>query len=265
MYSNLIDASIPFINLKEGEYGITVACSLFLIAFYAVLRMMRPEIKTRAWILSLASSSTMSICGIIYTIRFFNHLNSFGFQNVENFVVSDDDFSRSICIFFKAFLVIDIIIGMIDYRSQVQILSGWLHHFFYAGFLSWILSSNISVGFALVTPLEFPTLFLSLGSVFPSLRTDMAFGLVFLVTRIIYHSFVLWLFIGFQRVTLWPTILGLGILHWFWFFGWVKSMNKKRRGLKNKVDAEPIIESNSISEDHKVQMKQFLSNETKQD
>jgi len=258
--SSFIEASTPFVNLREGEFGVAIISAVVLVLFYGILRSIKSELRARSWILSLASSLTMSICGVIYSVKFFNQIYYSGMHNLEIFVISDDELSRTICIFFKVFLFIDIIIGMLDYKSQVQFLSGWFHHIFYAGFLSWILTRNLSVGFALVTPLEFPTFLLALGTVFPSLRTDLSFGIVFFTTRILYHGFVIYLFYQFETVMLWPTILALWGLHWHWFLGWMRSMNKKRKIAKSKSNevSSPIM-------DERTHMKQLLSNETKQE
>jgi len=54
------------------------------------------------------------------------------------------------------------------YPSQVQLLSGWVHHIFYLGVLSWALSSHFTLGFCLFS---YPSLLPSLPPSFPTTGT----------------------------------------------------------------------------------------------
>ncbi len=67
-----------------------------------------------------------------------------------------------------------------------------VHHIFYSGFLSHALVKGYTVSFAFTLLMESSSILLSGGRLFPVLRRDLLFGLLFFAFRLVYHAFLLW-------------------------------------------------------------------------
>jgi hypothetical protein len=78
---------------------------------------------------------------------------------------------------------------MLDYRSEIGLLSGWMHHTVYVLILSWVVRSGCTAGFMVFSPAELPTFILALGSVHKPWRLDLPMGLTFFATRIVYFTY----------------------------------------------------------------------------
>ena len=126
-----------------------------------------------------------------------------------------------------------------------------MHHIFYCGFLFHSLVKGYTVSFAYTLLMESSSILLSGGSIFKSLRNDMAFGFLFFLFRILYHGFLLYKIytIPNPRVIIWPPVLGVWVLHWYWFSGWIKQQNKRRKirtDITDKIHS-PSAVSNGVS------------------
>ena len=110
-------------------------------------------------------------------------------------------------------------------------VEGWFHHSCYLGFFGWLRFSGWSVGIMTTLPLEIPTIILATGRVFPSLRQDVLFGVSFLLTRIVYHSFLLFRWYNMENppATLWPYPAAILVLHVYWFRLWIMGQAKRMR------------------------------------
>ena len=89
---------------------------------------------------------------------------------------------------------------------------------------------------------EIPTFLLALGSIFPSCRTDIGFGLTFLIFRILFHGYLLCFQIYFGVHLFAVTITAMSmLLHLFWFYGWATKYGKKMLGFaRKKADAKKL-------------------------
>lgn len=67
-----------------------------------------------------------------------------------------------------------------------------VHHAFYSCFLSHSLVKGYTISFAYTLLMESSSILLSGGRLFPFLRQDLLFGLLFFAFRIVYHTFMLW-------------------------------------------------------------------------
>ena len=91
-------------------------------------------------------------------------------------------------------------------------------------------------GFTLCMIEEIPTFLLALGSIFPSCRTDIGFGITFFIFRVLYHGYVLCfqIYFGVHMFAVTITFFSM-LLHVFWFYGWASKYGKKLlSGGKNK-------------------------------
>ncbi len=147
-------------------------------------------------------------------------------------LLTQDDVSVLLSLWFGLACVWDIVIGLVFYRSQIGFLTGWVHHIVYVwmmigcttGYGIFVTSVVYSPNFVLVLVEELPTFLLALGSIFPSLRTDLGFGVTFFALRLVYHVFMFYFTIRFYTLTRIPTVMfSLTLaMHLQWFSGWVK-------------------------------------------
>lgn len=78
---------------------------------------------------------------------------------------------------------------------------------------------------------EFPTFILALGTVVPSLRNDLGFGLSFLATRVMYHGWLTAKTLMLKNPPYevrWCVVLPM-ILHVWWFHAWCKGQMKRMK------------------------------------
>ncbi|KAJ6500742.1 hypothetical protein C8R45DRAFT_978967 [Mycena sanguinolenta] len=95
------------------------------------------------------------------------------------------------CRAFQGCLLADLIVGCKYYRSSVTICWGWVHHTLYIVLIQFLLRRQWGHLFCLALLMELPTAHLSLSFLHPRLRHDWLFCASFLVTRIIFHLFLL--------------------------------------------------------------------------
>ncbi|NBO99354.1 MAG: hypothetical protein EBU90_04400 [Proteobacteria bacterium] len=79
---------------------------------------------------------------------------------------------------------------------------------------------------------ELPTVFLSIGSYNQRYRKDYTFGITFLLTRILFHAFLIYK--TYQNGSLLVSGLALLVLtlHTYWFYGWLKKYYWKTQNRK---------------------------------
>lgn len=103
--------------------------------------------------------------------------------------------------------------------------------------LAWALWDNFTVAFCAFLPLELPSFVLALGTIYPEYRSDIGFGATFFITRLGYHSLLLFFLLSLKnpRLTIWPIAAFALLVHAYWFSCWVRSYtsHKAKKGLKS--------------------------------
>ncbi|KAI6162808.1 hypothetical protein EDD17DRAFT_1572556, partial [Pisolithus thermaeus] len=155
------------------------------------------------------------------------------------------------CRFFQAYLIADIVLGLLHYQSKVNWLTGWVHHSVYVLVIEYAVCVNWSHIFCLCATMEIPTLVLAIATISPNLRSDVLFATTFFLTSIVLPVRLgLSFFLQRARVTggsMGPGILMARIfpLYAFWFSGCVKSFVKQsQQGKKKKRVADgngPVV------------------------
>lgn len=188
--------------------------------------------KQRAFILSLKSSILLFIFSLFFNYKLCNsNYDSESYmQNISN---EDQIFSNIVIAFFTSYLISDITIGYFNYHKFMLPISGYIHHFSY-------LVLNIISCYINVFPIyilflfeELPTILLSFGSYDENYRNDMTFGVVFFLTRILYHIFLLYVFRN-NFIVLFFGLLVLP-LHLWWFKGWINKYLKPLVSVKKTL------------------------------
>lgn len=148
--------------------------------------------------------------------------------------------------------------GVIYYRSKINLLTGWIHHTIYTvivGYTSYMGWSHLFTLCAVMevkfqfswfpfarlenaNMIQVPTFILAIASLNPRFRSDIIFALSFFATRIVLHVFLCASMVV-SRHTITNDSYGPGILmacifplHAFWFYGCLKGFVKRAKSAK---------------------------------
>lgn len=187
--------------------------------------------KRLSWGISLVNSFVMSVMGLVYISQKLPTIHAALITGTggEELLHSVDDVSSLVCLFFALVNVADLIFGALCYPEHLGVMTAVVHHPFYVWVMITATTGNglffkmtpFASGFLFASVQEIPTFLLSLGSMFPSLRTDMGFGLSFFLLRICYNFGLIY----YTRVLNLPiasTIIpSLSFaMHVYWFYPW---------------------------------------------
>lgn len=253
----------PYVNIPQHELKIVGAAFLFHFVTYMCIRVLTTTTaKSRSYIITFTTSIFLSTVGAYFSRLYWNHFfDGKQIHELESFVFSDHEVARYLTLFFQVSLFLDIAVGLIDYRDQIQLLSGYFHHIFYIAFISWILKNQCTIAFTIMLILELPTFVFSLGNINSNWRQDKLFGLTFCLTRILYHGVMLHQYYQFSW-TLWPVITLLWALHWHWFINWCSSQFfRGKKEIKKEQSNESVKQQTTNVNTERQQKRNELSME----
>ncbi len=160
-----------------------------LLAGYLLVLFTTPAASSqrqRAWILTFLSSGIMALGSLRYLAAFAIDAS----MNIATLPMQLSDFDVQMCAFFIAYLVLDLVVGLVHYRQYLNPLSGWIHHIGYMVLLTHLLKRGLTALFCLSAIMEVPTFCLSLGHLWKPMRHDLVFGFSFFLTRVVFHGFL---------------------------------------------------------------------------
>ncbi|KAI8142977.1 hypothetical protein BJV82DRAFT_612984 [Fennellomyces sp. T-0311] len=203
-----------------------ISSFLFLIAWYALWHFggYAQSERQRAFTVTLLTSIVMTLCSIPI-------LYQASIEGYSSLMVpySDTTFTLAATCFFITSLVTDLAVGTCFYRAKINLLTGWIHHTFYTVLLVIAVRHHYTRLFVAMCILELPTVWLSIGSVFPSLRRDHLFAALYVPTRIGFHLFMVVVSWPFQSEA--TAALALVYpLHLYWFYGFIMQQKRIRKG-----------------------------------
>lgn len=204
---------------------------LALIVAYHVFAPLCSTVKQRSWILTTISSAAMSLSSLPL---FFHYVSSWGDLRGMRSTFWTESTGR----FFQAYLIADLLMGVIYYRSKVNLLTGWIHHTIYIVIVGYTSHMRWSHLFTLCAVMEVPTFILAIASLNSRFRSDIIFALSFFATRIVLHVFLCAsMVVGRHNATndsYGPGILMACIfpLHAFLFYGCLKGFVKRAKSAK---------------------------------
>lgn len=221
-----------------SDLPVFAASCLVIWILYHLLEVKLTSEKSRAWIVMLISSSVLSVVGVI-------HITDTMIENrwTLSEVYTESFYSRTVLLFFLSSNVMDLVLGVNDYPKYLDPLSTIMHHIFYIIFVLLLLGHHYSTSFLLCFLMEIPTFILAIGTVYQSLRSDFAFGLSFLLTRIIYNAYLAYKLsmLSWEGV-IWKTCIGVLCMHLYWFQKWVKVYGPRA--------LSAIMKGNSVDSTH---------------
>lgn len=181
------------------------------------------------------SSSILSIFGVMHVVQTILS-NSWTLEAIytESFV------HRSVILFFTCSNIMDLLIGFKYYPKYLDPISTIAHHIFYIIFMLALLANHYSSGFQLCFLMEVPTFILAAGIIYKSLRSDILFGVSFLITRILYNAFLAYKLAMLSPTgIIWKICICVLCLHLYWFHKWCNVY-----GLKAVSSQSKLIELN---------------------
>nr|GAT60412.1 predicted protein [Mycena chlorophos] len=207
-----------------------------LCAAYAVFAPFFRSTKQTAWILSTICSGTMAACSLPFVADYLKG----GIESVDGRVA----FAVLVNRIFQVYLFTDLAVGAVFYRSQINLLTGWVHHIVYMGICQFAISHEWGWIFALSAIMELPTFLLGLGTLFPRLRSNVLFAVTFFATRIALHVLlIVTMALPAHRPqgSLAPAMILVFAfpMHAMWFVGCVKGFI--RRAEASKARARTVV------------------------
>lgn len=139
-------------------------------------------LKKRCWILTTLASFVMCVASLPYLFDLV--LGSFDLHAIRP---RTKTVAEPLAAFFVAYLLSDLTLGSIYYRKLINLSSGWIHHTVYTFLFSlWVHKGWAHIA-AAAAIFELPTLIMGVASIYPPLRSNIAFTVTFFGTRVFYH------------------------------------------------------------------------------
>lgn len=206
---------------------ILILCCVEYLLHYKFIKFLRPNltIKQKSYILTIKSSLTLFLAGLYYNYYYFtSKLDESAFYSILE-EKNSLNFGKLIVIYFTAYLIMDLIIGLIEYPKELGMLTCYIHHSAY------IIINIVSVYLG-IYPIyllnmlsELPTLLMGIGMFDSDFRNDTLFGMSFFTTRLFYHGILAYTF-RHHSVFFYLSLATLG-LHGYWFYNWWNKYGKK--------------------------------------
>jgi len=234
-------------------YTILVSIPVLTVA-YITLRSLSSSFdgpRRRSWIFQLLSSTVLMLVGMFMAFKIFT-------RDVEKvpvwtFVWSENAVTRLATSYFMVAMTMDTIIGCFDYLKHMQLLTGWIHHALYLWLCIFTLSNCLTGSVGILYLLEMPTFLFSLGSMFSRFRSDYGFGITFLVTRLIYHYWIVYhAWFGMtepahQAVYAFGHLSGL--VHLYWGYNWIRGQWRRIMKVTGKDHDAPLNNKSDVAKE----------------
>lgn len=155
------------------------------------------------------------------------------------FTPDDNEGTIALVVFFMAYLIMDITLGLLYYREQVTLLAGWLHHTAYIGITYYAVTQGETFTYAMFLPMEVPTIVVGVGCLDKSLRRDMLYGFSFIIFRILFdfsltHE-VVWNREREMTTTLKTILIFKSLMNLKFLQGWISQ--QKRLARRRRAEA----------------------------
>lgn len=219
---------------SEDIIILLISCSIFFL-LYSITKFFSSGRSKHAWYLTLYSSFVSSFVGVYYVY----HLILDGFtQTISNETV----ISRYIALFFIGYCVMDIVLGSIHYPDDSRTKSfedGWVHHVLYITICYYLVHHEMTAFFAVALIEEIPVVLLSFFEVRNKERPSLLFGILYFLTRVVFHTVLIYKVGQFSHFILFS---GMVLLTWHvkvfqrWVRGYLmRSASRKRMKYRHKM------------------------------
>ena len=122
---------------------------------------------------------------------------------------------------FISYIIIEYLIYYI-LKEPINLFTQHIHHILYLVFLFYLKYNNHTMVFYVFFIDEIPTFILMLGKTFKELRTDYGFIISFIITRLVYHSYMVTKLLD-NAPSIFYILFGLvtTIIHFYWYYLWL--------------------------------------------
>ena len=216
--------------------GLLFAALLLAVCMYARLACAEQP-KKMAWVVTMVSALFATVCSAIYLLVRVPQFGGFFLLRPDKAIFYGvDNVSAIVCLWIAMANTTDLIFGFLCYAKYLDPLTAYVHHTLYIWMMPTCTTGN--GGFLIVEKFapafvfglieELPTFILAFGYIFPAFRTDLGFGLTFLVLRIGFHAYMLLYAVITEIQTTVLTLYSITlIMHCYWFALWVRSYRAK--------------------------------------
>jgi hypothetical protein len=211
---------------------VSFLCSCVLLgSFYAWSSPAFTSSKLRCWLLTGMNSLVTPLLSFRSYFRVVNN------QWEYEYVSGGGRSSRFCCIFFMAYLVMELLIGFFHYRAHVTLVMGYIHHFGYLSLCLHLLKEGRTNIIAMSLLEELPTLILAISRLGKFENSfDWSFGVSFVVTRIVFHLYCqynMFLWRKDPRLSWYWQVYALAfVMNVYWLLAWFKSVKRRRAKLR---------------------------------
>ncbi|KAF8980585.1 hypothetical protein BDQ17DRAFT_1195688, partial [Cyathus striatus] len=153
---------------------------LILLLTFHLLSPRYPTPKQTSWIVTTFSSLIMSLASIPFIYTYLHN-------GVEHIHEVYPQLAWGAARFFQGYLLSDLALGVVFYRSQVSFVEGWMHHLVYICIVQVALGRGWAGVFCLGAFMEIPTFILGISILHPNLRNNILFATAFFAIRIMFH------------------------------------------------------------------------------
>ena len=197
----------------------------FFFAWRAAVSARGP--KTLAWGLTLEISVLDSLLGAYWAWAFCGALAR---GTALPLLAATTPFDELCITFMMSYLAADLALGLLFYRPQLRVDTTYVHHVAYFLLEGYCVLHGFTRYYLIFAILELPTCVLALGSAFPSMRSDAAFGATFFATRIVFEVFVAGALLAVRAPIplhlLLPPVAASLAMHVVWLRSWMAPKGK---------------------------------------
>ncbi|KAJ3095967.1 hypothetical protein HDU97_006336 [Phlyctochytrium planicorne] len=241
---------ISQIILHENFYVPFFLSIPICLCYYALVTSLFAKFLTterqKAWVLTLLSAMVVSIGGSPLAFEFATLPHG---STIADHPSLDSPRAWAIASFFISYLGVDLILGSFAYPTQIHPLSGWFHHLGY-GYcvLAMMQRAQIGAFLSFASILEISTIPLALGHMNKAWRRDYTFGIMFFITRVVLHGYVVMhAYSTYAPSIFWIVPFIPWPLHIYWFSNWVRQQLRKGTIGKAKKQREPLEENGDVT------------------
>jgi len=179
-----------------------------LAVYDITARFLTVDPKHRSWQLSLPISVILSVLGLIHTIMWFRTMNT------QTTVLS----LNSVYLF-QSYMIVELTNELIFNYRNISILETVIHHLTYIALAVHVIHNSYSGKCAFMLIYEVPTFIRTLGTLYPTYRSDRLFGISYGILRVVWPFIYVW-HIDLPVAYYVPFVL-IQIMHIHWMRLWL--------------------------------------------
>jgi hypothetical protein len=181
--------------------------TFFIYCFiYATIKNALPQSKARVYV-SLLNSIVLSL----YSYKTFYNMQ---LHNVSYFLTQEPNYNLTS--YTLGYFSVDLFLGHFFDRKHLNLLTGYIHHSVFIGFILYINMTHQPNLIYIFVPFEIPTMLLDMHHLYKNEFLSILFGTNFFIFRILYNIYIVNSLWQYNQVHCLISSL-LCCLHLYWF------------------------------------------------